>query len=163
MTMLCTRLTALMLAALFLTIAGCGGADRPELVPVSGVVLDKDGKPVAGAEVVFHNPQAPRQAAGTTDNEGKFRLTSFEEGDGAIIGEHKVSVSKVKSDASLESADAADPSAAYGEGMDAAAAGDMDSIQTSELPAKYADPETSGLSFPVTKEGPNEFEIKLVE
>jgi len=37
----------------------------------------------------------------------------------------------------------------------------MEAIQKSELPTNFADPETSGLKFTVTKDGPNEFEIKL--
>ncbi len=156
-----TTRTALMLAALCLTIAGCGGPERPEMVPVSGVVLDKDGKPVVGAQVVFKNANAPREAQGTTDSEGKFRLTTFENFDGAVIGEHKISVAKVQTDASFDDADAEDPSAAYGAGMDAAAEGNMEATRKHELPEKYANAETSELVRTVTKEGPNEFEIKL--
>lgn len=161
MTMRYTARPVLMLAVLCLTIAGCGGPERPDMAPVSGVVLDKDGAPVVGAQVVFKNDKAPREAQGTTDNEGKFRLTSFEDFDGAVIGEHKISVAKVQGDAALDDANVDDPSGAYGAGMDAAAAGNMDAIQKNELDKKFANPETSGLTRTVTKEGPNEFEIKL--
>lgn len=156
-----TRRMMLMLVVLFLAITGCGGPERPDMVPVSGVVLDKDGKPVVGAQVIFKNGKAPREAQGTTDNEGKFRLTSFEDFDGAIIGEHKVAVTKIQGDAALDGADVDDPSAAYGDGMLAAAEGNMEAIQKNELNPKYADPETSGLTETVTEQGPNEFEIKL--
>jgi len=156
-----TTRTALILAVLCLTIAGCGGPERPELVPVSGVVLDKDGKPVVGAEVSFHNGDAPRAAVGTTDSEGKFQLTSFDEGDGAIPGDHKISIAKTQTDAAISGADAEDPSAAYAAGMDAAASGNMEAIQKNELDAKYANPETSGLERTVTKEGPNNMAITL--
>ncbi len=155
-----TKWMALAPVALCLTIAGCGGPDRPEMAPVSGVVV-QDGKPVPGAEVNFRNDKAPRAATGTTDNEGKFRLTTFENFDGAVLGEHKVGVVKVQTDAAISGANADDPSAAYEAGMAAAASGNMEAIQKSELPTNFADPETSGLKFTVTKDGPNEFEIKL--
>jgi len=150
----------LTLVVICLAITGCGGPERPDMAPVSGVVLDKEGKPVVGALVIFMNDKAPREAQGTTDGEGKFRLTSFEDFDGAMIGEHKVSVAKVQGDAALDNADAEDPSAAYGAGMDAAMSGDTDAILKNELDPKYGDFETSGLTRTV-KEGTNEFEIKL--
>ena len=160
MMMVYTKRRGLTLAALCLAIVGCGGPERPEMVPVSGVVKH-GGKPVAGAEVSFHNDESPRAAQGVTDAEGKFQLTTFDDGDGAVVGLHKVAVAKVQTDAAISSADAEDPSAAYAAGMDAAASGKMDTIQKSELPAKYGNPDTSGVTRTVTKEGPNEFEITL--
>jgi hypothetical protein len=151
--------TALALALLCLALGGCG-PDRPNMAPVSGVVTYQ-GQPVVGARVVFHNDLAPRAATGTTDQEGKFRLTTFENFDGAVPGEHVVTISKLQADAAVSSASADDPSAAYGQGMMAAASGNMEAIQKNELPAKYADPKTSELTRTVSKEGPNEFEINL--
>ena len=153
------RLSAL---AVFLApiLFGCGGSDRPDLVDVSGVVT-LNGQAVQGAEVVFQNEQSPRAATGVTDADGRFVLTTFEDNDGAVPGEHVVTIGKVKTDAAISGALADDPSAAYGQGMEAAASGNMDAIQENELPAKYADPKTSELSETVTKEGPNEFEFNL--
>jgi hypothetical protein len=148
------------LSLLALLSAGCGGSAHPDVVPVSGTVTFQ-GQPLAGAQVVFHNDKSPRAASGETDAQGKFKLTSFEPGDGATIGEYRVSVSKIQGSAELSSASAQDPSAAYSQGMNAAASGDMSSLQKHELPTMYANPETSGLTATVTADGGNEFTFDL--
>ncbi len=140
--------------------AGCGGPDRPDLAPVSGVV-SYQGKPLAGAQVSFHNAKSPRVASGVTDAQGEFTLTTFDEGDGALVGEHRVSVAKVTGSAELSTASASDPTAAYGTGMAAAASGNMATLQKNELPTKFASPESSGLTATVTKGGANAFTFEL--
>ena len=76
-----------MLAAV-LAAAGCGGGSGP--VPVRGVVT-LDGQPVANAAVVFV-AQTPggRDAYGSTDANGAFRLTTTKPDDGALPGKYKV-------------------------------------------------------------------------
>jgi hypothetical protein len=78
-----------------LTLAGCGPS-RPETVPVSGRVT-LDGRPVEGATVMFSPEAEGRPATGTTDAEGNFTLKTFEPGDGALLGKHRVTVTKVES------------------------------------------------------------------
>jgi hypothetical protein len=156
------KFSSMALSLLTLLSAGCGSSAHPDVVPVSGTV-SYQGQPLAGAQVVFHNDKSPRAAAGETDAQGNFKLTTFEPGDGAIIGEYRVSVAKIQSDAELSSASAADPSAAYSQGMNAAASGDMSSVQKHELPTKYANPETSGLTATVSKEGPNQLSFQLTD
>ncbi|MBN2293061.1 MAG: hypothetical protein JXM70_11585 [Pirellulales bacterium] len=73
---------------------GCGPG-RPKTVPVTGVVT-LDGKPVQGASVKFEPKNEGRPAMGETDQEGKFSLKTFDPGDGAILGEHQVTVRKVE-------------------------------------------------------------------
>jgi hypothetical protein len=62
--------------------------------PVKGQVLFKD-QPVAGALVVFEptkpDPNWP-SATGTTDEEGRFRLSTYDEEDGAPAGEYNVGI-----------------------------------------------------------------------
>jgi hypothetical protein len=130
------------------------------MVPASGVV-SYQGQPLVGAQVSFLNDKSPRVASGVTDAQGKFTLETFDPGDGALVGEHRVSVAKVKGAAELSSASAADPSAAYGAGMAAAASGKMATLQKNELPVKFANPASSGLTATVSKEGPNEFKFDL--
>jgi len=77
-----------------LACAGCGSG-RPKTVPVTGVVT-LDGTAVEGAAVKLSPKAGGRPASGTTDKEGKFTLMTFEKGDGAMPGEHLVSVSKVE-------------------------------------------------------------------
>jgi len=57
-------------------------------VRVTGVV-NHHGKPVQGALVAFHGEYT---AAAYTDEEGKFTLTTFEPGDGALAGDYVVAI-----------------------------------------------------------------------
>jgi hypothetical protein len=75
------------LAALLL--AGVGCADRPQLVKVSGVVL-LDSKPVKDVTVTFVPEGSGPPAAGVTDEDGTFVLTTSTVGDGARPGDYKV-------------------------------------------------------------------------
>ncbi len=70
-------------------VAGCGD-DRPERVPVSGQVLI-DGQPLTHG-VVRVVPEDSRMAVGEIGSDGRFTLTTFEEGDGAVAGTHAVEV-----------------------------------------------------------------------
>ena len=59
-------------------------------VPVSGQVLI-DSQPLTYGYVRF-TPANSRASTGQLDSQGRFTLTCFESGDGAVIGTHKVSV-----------------------------------------------------------------------
>lgn len=78
----------LALAGVVSALIGCGGSKQP--VPVSGVVT-LDGKPLKYTRVTF-NPveRGGHMAVGMTDEQGRFTLTTFEDGDGALPGEYKV-------------------------------------------------------------------------
>lgn len=86
---------AQLFAALCFLLAGCSGSGRPATAPVRGQVT-YHGQPVAGATVVFLCPGAPRLAVGKTDEQGNYRLTTYEPDDGAAIGTHVVTVKKFK-------------------------------------------------------------------
>jgi hypothetical protein len=74
------------------TVLAAGCSDSAGLVSVSGVVK-LDGKPLAGATVMF-NPKAAgaRPAIGVTGQDGVFRLTTFKSNDGAPRGEYQVTI-----------------------------------------------------------------------
>jgi hypothetical protein len=77
-------------AALLLTGVGCGRKVKP--VRVDGVVL-LDGKPLKDAMVTFVPEEGGgRLAAGLTDEDGNFELTTGTSGDGALPGSYKVTV-----------------------------------------------------------------------
>jgi hypothetical protein len=67
---------------------GCNGGDG--LVPVGGVV-SLDGEPLGGASVMFHH-ESGQTAYGLSDANGRFRLTTREANDGALVGRHRVTV-----------------------------------------------------------------------
>ena len=79
---------------------GCGGGDPYGTVPVSGVATC-NGKPVANGVVNFTpmpdqgraDGNRGRVALGKTDSEGRFKLTTYKNDDGAIVGRHTVTVS----------------------------------------------------------------------
>lgn len=137
-------------------ISGCGPT-RPDLVPVSGVVTYQ-GQPVVGAQVTFMAPNAARAAYGKTDAEGKFRLSTFGMDDGAVAGNHTVTVAKPTESAGGEAMSPDNPDSGYAAAM--AQAANRPTIK-SELPDKYATPETSDLTATVTSSGPNEFTFAL--
>jgi len=82
-------------AALLALVAvwGCSsGAEEPPLGKVTGTVtLDK--APLSGAKVVFQ-PAQGSQSVGVTDEAGDFVLGYKENLDGAVLGRHKVQITK---------------------------------------------------------------------
>jgi hypothetical protein len=72
-----------------LLFAGCSDG-KPTRVPVSGTVLI-DGKPLTMGSVQFV-PAGARPSGSAIDKEGRFVLTCYEHGDGAVIGSHRVRI-----------------------------------------------------------------------
>ncbi len=75
-------------------LVGCGN-NPLGLQPVTGTVT-VDGKPAAGVRLVFCPVNASEEAMkqrpmGTTDEQGKYSLTTFVLGDGAPPGDYKIS------------------------------------------------------------------------
>jgi hypothetical protein len=82
------------LAILLASATGCGGKFTP--VPVRGVVT-LNGKPVEAATVTFYavgDERDGRNAMGTTDKQGEFRLSTLGKDDGALPRRYKVVVTK---------------------------------------------------------------------
>lgn len=75
-------------------LSGCSSQQQLKTAPVKGVVLFR-GKPLAGARVTFFAPKAPLPSMGETNENGEFELTTLKKGDGAIVGENKVTVISV--------------------------------------------------------------------
>lgn len=76
------------LAAAVGGLAGCGGG--PKVVPVSGVVL-VDGVPLTAGTVQVM-PAGHRAAAGKIGPDGRFTLTTTDDGDGCVTGTHPARV-----------------------------------------------------------------------
>ena len=140
----------LLVAAGFATAGGCQpGANRPKTVPVTGSVTFK-GAPVAGATVSFQATDGSRSSVGITDDGGKYALTTFVRGDGAVPGEYRVSI-KTITQAVVESTTA--------DGKYEPPSGPIPEPKN-ELPAKYASTEKSGLKATVSS-GPNTADFDL--
>jgi hypothetical protein len=79
-------------ASLALLVGGCSGSvGTAPTSPAAGVV-SLGGQPVADVNVTF-TPTAGRSATGRTDAQGRFALSTFAEGDGAVPGSHRVTLS----------------------------------------------------------------------
>lgn len=138
-----------LLIAIFL--AGCGGPDRPPMAEATGTVTFQD-QPLEGATVVFAPTSGERVATGETDDAGRFTLGTFGHEDGAIIGDHRVTViarHAVARDESGGSSMPGGPTAAKPSGP--------------RIPTRYFDPESSGLTAAVTDGGDNDFQFDLTE
>ena len=87
---------------------GCSSDDRG-LAPVSGTIFFK-GKPLADAAVNFiPEDTTGRVATGSSDKDGKYKLTSFQINDGAKIGKYAITIrAEEGGDSKLKPADALD-------------------------------------------------------
>jgi hypothetical protein len=145
-------------AVLLLAYGGCSRMppDRPQTAPVRGRVMYQ-GEPVPGARVAFVREGAPRVAAGTTDQDGNFQLTTFEPNDGAVLGDQVATVRKMKVQTTPVTGplDGEAYQKALAEAEAAARAG-------SAVPPRYADPATSNLKVVVTS-GTNVINLDLID
>lgn len=159
-----------LLAACCYLITGCSGSGRPAIAPVWGQVTYR-GEPVADATVVYLCPGAPRLAVGKTDDHGKYRLTTYEPNDGAMVGTHAVTVKKYKlgpaepdaSAANVESMDQAGLSKAIEKSMHASAQHIARAEKAgSAIPVKYSNAKTSDLHKAVVH-GENIIDLNLTD
>lgn len=89
-----SRAAAVAVVMFFLsTLLACGDG-RPKRVPVSGTVTI-DGQPVPSGFIRLQ-PKDARPSTGKIGPDGRFTLTCFEEGDGAVEGTHTVSINAVE-------------------------------------------------------------------
>jgi len=129
----------------------------------AGGVVEYQGKPVPRATITFVARDESRgkefAAVGFTDDRGRYELKTFRPGDGAIAGSHRVTIEKRSLGGGQP---VADKPPANREEYDAQRAAQARPPKiVSELPAKYGDAKTSGLTADVTEKGPNEFVFRL--
>ncbi len=137
-------------------VAGCGSGDA-KLVPVTGKVTYK-GQPVAKAGVTFVHSDGKMSPVGVTDENGVFTLGS-PVGQGAMVGEYKVGIVKKAAREGMP----ADPKPEDMIKM-MGAGGKRVAEPKDEIPAKYADTKTSGLTAKVTSDKKqNDFTFDLTD
>lgn len=143
------KLCTVAVAMLLICSAGCSGEPaKPKMGKVSGRVVF-NGEPVEGAIVTFIAPGAPRFASGVSDAEGTFELTTFEKGDGAVVGDCVVTVAKTEAGSGPKNAED------LAKGIPVVPAKQL-------LPEKYSSVGKSPLKETVT-EGVNNIQLELVE
>jgi len=130
---------AALLAVLPLT-GGCRPG-KPATAPVRGRIL-LDGRPLAEAAVLFEPEGGGVPSRGSTAADGSFTLSTFARGDGALVGRHRVAVTKVV----IEGVRADQ------HGLETSLEGPPSRLR-SLIPARYADPAASGLTADVPAGG----------
>lgn len=150
------RLFSVVYLAVFVGLVGCSGngGSRIEVAPVSGTVK-YNGAAVADATISFST--TARSASGQTNAQGEYKLTTFDTDDGAVPGDHVVTIIKlVGSDGNAiremtkeDLAKTTNPTADFGK------------LLKGQLPEKYGDPKKSGLKRTVVKGQTNSFNFDL--
>jgi hypothetical protein len=148
---------------LSVVLAGCGSnANRPKLGKVSGKVTYK-GQAVTAGTVTFtpitgKGGDSGDVASGQIESNGSYTLTTFDTGDGAVLGQHAVTVVVHDGSADLKS-------------LNTRAGADMSkpgSVQPRYVlpklatPKKYSDPATTPFKYTVTAE-PKVIDLELKE
>ena len=139
--------------------AGCSGggdgAERKPTVKVSGTIKMAGG-PVADAVVTFSPQEGQPVAFGRTDSQGKYTLTTYEAGDGAVAGKYIVLVTKSSSGGAASGTGSVSHEAfVSGQASvtaHAAAGKSGGSAAGSILPEKYSRTTTSDLTVTVAPE-----------
>ncbi len=145
---------------------GCGGGGKPlEVVPVSGKITYK-GQPVEKAIVTFTTEASPRTAVGTTDAQGEFKLTTINSNDGAVAGEHMITVAKMPEPGAAGTPQINSPED-YTKLMEQQGPRNTKppgkATNDKSIPAKYGNPTQSGLKRTVVKGEQNSFTIDLTD
>ncbi len=131
-----------------LLLTGCGSG-RPETVPVSGKVT-YGGAAVTQGKIVFH-PDQGRSASGEIRPDGSYTLTTFDEGDGAVLGKHRVTIKSTRVNTLQKPPASFEDEIAMGQKKDAkpAAGGEVEWL----VPRKYSLKESSDLTAEVKHDG----------
>lgn len=95
----------------------------------------------------------PRLAYGTTDAQGHFELTTFEDRDGAVEGNHTVTILKLEQPPMGQDPGSVPPGGPT----------PPPPKPKSLIPAKYSDFGTSGLTATVSSSGDNESTFELTD
>jgi hypothetical protein len=136
-------------------LSGCGGG-TPGHLPTASVFgrITYQGKPLAQGEITFiptASGTGVRAAYGRLDEQGRYCLTTYRDGDGAILGEHRVAIAS-REEVSPDAGKQVSPDGLVTPGISPG----------SLIPERYANPATSGLKARVGKGG-NEFNFELRE
>jgi len=150
------------LMGLILFSAGCSRNEKLNRLPVFEVrgVVTLEGKPVANADVTFVNAEANRGAFAKTDEKGEYQLTTYTSFDGAVAGKHSVAIAHTPPVANTPALPSTEDTAYQPPGIGQST---LPIAPKSNVPAKYADPATSGLMAVVNEDNENVINFELTE
>ena len=130
------------LAAGGLVLAACGCTFKPPVGKVAGKVSVRSAPLTSGTIMFFPKAGGPT-AQGQIQPDGTYTLTTFDPGDGAVIGTHTVMVESYVKPAK-------------------GPAREIDAETVLAVPPKYTNPGTSGLTADV-KDGENTVDFNIDE
>jgi len=135
--------------ALLTLIAGCGktSAGRKPVHPVTGTVT-LSGGPVPGATVTFSPKEGQPVAYAMTDDAGKYKLTTYDTGDGAVAGAYVALVLKPELSPTANSTGGHDPNRTSASAMHTAAKKSTKGAGGG-IPERYSKPDQSDLKITV--------------
>ena len=142
-------------------VAGCGKASsgRKTVYSVTGTVT-LSGGPVPGATVTLSPKEGQPVAYGTTDDSGKFKLSTYETGDGAVPGAYVALVLKPEAaPTNANSTGGHDPNQTSASSMHSAAKKKPKGAGGG-IPEKYSKPDQSDLKVTVEAK-PNTIDLTL--
>ncbi|MBQ9798994.1 MAG: hypothetical protein IJO40_03550 [Thermoguttaceae bacterium] len=156
--------TAVFVASVCVGCGGSGGGSRAELVPAAGVVT-LNGEPVADATLEFRSAtDVPNSlAAGRTDADGKFTLTTDRPNDGALPGSYKVVVKKEVQTIDGLTLEEWQKEQGY-DGVGDPPEYDKDALVIEQLlPVQYSNAETTPLTLEVPAKGNKKIAVELTD
>ena len=134
----------LLIFCLLPLVIGCSGGGALDTAEVTGTVT-YNGKPLPYGSVSFR-PKAGSPATGKIQSDGSFTMTTYNNGDGAIVGTHEVLIIATEVDAGTA------PEVQPGTEM---------KVAQSVIPEKYTSFSTSGLTAEVVAGEENQFTFAL--
>jgi hypothetical protein len=121
-------------------VSGCGGGDPYAVKTVSAAgTATYQGKPVSKGTILFQPVDEKGRPASGTIEDGKFTLTTYREGDGAVPGKHKVAVVVTEEKKTK----------------------DGDTTVKYIIPERYASAETSGVEVEVPPGGSSDLRVDI--
>jgi hypothetical protein len=134
-------------------LVGCDSADHgtviEKVVPAEGT-LTYQGRPLEGYQVTLLPTDGRRPAVGVSDAQGRFRLGTNTEGDGAPPGKHPAAIVWIP------------PRPAGEPGQEVIIDNPAQLPKPKvKIPDKYGDPKTSGLEIEIPPGGTKELKIDL--
>ncbi len=146
-----------------LGLTGCGG--RADVAKATGVIT-LNGEPVPEAKVMFHPKDGgSRTSYGTTNEKGEFKASTYGMHDGALVGHHIVTITKIdtKDQVQFDATELAQKGYS-GKGYEAMMGPNAAKNRAKQkfiIPEKYSSKDTSGIEVDVVKGEVNNFPLDL--
>lgn len=145
--------------AICMTAAGCGGGSDLDLKTVSGTLTWDGGDPVGEATITFMPEEGGPSSTAVTDASGAFTLRTGTGASGAVVGKHKVVVTRPKADSQINFNDPSSlQQAAAGRGggdqkKGRQSPGGDTSASDASIPKQYTNQADTPLNYDVTADG----------